>query len=474
MKVRFYVAFTVVMLLVTLGAGGSRLSPASAASIPDANIPVDFWSKDYVSVNPLGGSHVSVAVDENDGNRAWVSYYSEVYGGLMVAHYVGAGLGNCGDPDNAWLCEEVDKVAGESKGLYSSIAVFPDNNPAPDINAMKVGVSYYDETNKSLKFAEYSCTSATNCAWSVQTVESSTDVNDDVGRYASLDFGLTGTPHISYYMVDILTAPQKTEMVKHALFVGGGSGNCGDNLDWACHVVDSSPNSLGMHTSIDIDWLNEVYISYYDGFNGALKYATMVGTGGNCGSMGDWRCETIDLGASADVGKFSAMHSCVDEEDYLRIAYYDQTAGTLKYAYNIFSGGNCGESGNWQCDVIDEVGVDLPQMDIAIEVAPDNKPMVAYTEQTEDLLSYRLRVAQRAPEYSYSNCGGELWTRWWCQTLDDGTNSIERGLFLDFDLKANGLAVIAYTELDKTNELPMYNVKITFEHALTQLPLVTK
>jgi hypothetical protein len=475
MKARFTLVFTVVIVLLTLSASGSGFSPAIAANgpdtpVPEAGSPAEVWFNDYVSTSPLGGSYVSAAVDGKDANRSWVAYYSDVYGGLMVAHYVGAGLGNC-NPNNAWLCEEVDKWPGESRGLYTSIAVFSDNNPDPAVNTMKVGVSYYNATLKTLKYAEYACATGT-CAWTVQTVDSSPDASDDVGKYTSLDFDSMGTPNISYYVLDTISLTEKLEMVKHASFVGGGNGNCGDGNDWLCHVVDSSTGSLGMYTSLDVDWLDEVYISYYDGVNGALKYARLVGSGGNCGTDNAWRCRTVDVGLDADVGKFSAMHSCQNADDYLRIAYYDQTAGTLKYAYNIFTGGNCGEAGEWQCDVIDDVGANLPQVGIGIEVAPGNKPMVAYTEQTEDLSSFRLKIAQRAPEWSYSNCGGELWTRWWCQTLDDGSSGMQHGAYLGFALKPSGLAVVAYTELDTSYNV--YNVKIAFEQALTSLPLVVK
>src|SRR6185295_18325011 len=70
---------------------------------------------------------------------------------------------------------------GDDVGLWTSIAIGPDSNPA---------VAYYDRTNKALKFAQFD-----GKAWSSHTVESKSHA--DIGRYAKLIF-VNGTFSIAY------------------------------------------------------------------------------------------------------------------------------------------------------------------------------------------------------------------------------------------------------------------------------------
>jgi len=78
-----------------------------------------------------------------------------------------------------WNIETVDS-AGDV-GEYTSIAI--DNNGYSHI-------SYYDSTNRHLKYARW-----TGTAWSIKTVDSSIGI---VGRYTSIALDSNGYPHISY------------------------------------------------------------------------------------------------------------------------------------------------------------------------------------------------------------------------------------------------------------------------------------
>ena len=168
MKARFCIGFSAMILLLMLGAGSVRTAQVNAADLQSA--PREAWLSEYISTDPDAGSHVSIAFDEEHGNHPWIAYYDETNESLMVSHFTGGGNGNSAANDD-WLCDEVDTGG---VGQYNSIDVFPDTNPDPFQSTWKVGVSYFDATNRSLKFAQYTCPSFI-CAWSIETVQAPFD-----------------------------------------------------------------------------------------------------------------------------------------------------------------------------------------------------------------------------------------------------------------------------------------------------------
>ncbi len=101
---------------------------------------------------------------------------------------------------------------------------------------------------------------------------------------------------------------------------------------WVITLVDKSAN----YSSIAVDSLNAVHISYYDSINKILKYATNAG--------GNWITETVDAGG--DVGWYSSI--AVDSNNKAHIAYYDSINDDLKYATN--------SSGSWITSILDSAG----------------------------------------------------------------------------------------------------------------------
>lgn len=167
----------------TTGTGGGGTTGSTTSNTDTNTECVD----PCFSLKPgLIGAYSSVAAS---GSDIWVAGYSEAdwdngfpYGDLVVGKWDGAKV--------AWA--QVDGVPveplpdstqydvkgfrggqtepGDDVGLWTSIAVGADGNPA---------VAYYDRTHKALKFAMFD-----GSAWSSHTVE--TKASSDIGRYAKL------------------------------------------------------------------------------------------------------------------------------------------------------------------------------------------------------------------------------------------------------------------------------------------------
>ena len=472
--------FGVVVCLLGVGLflclAGAQISQSKAAGLTDvasaaSAYPAEHWKNALLYSPYSAGSHVAIAFDPDHYQDAWVSFYNETDGDLWAAHYIGAVAGNCG-PNNSWWCEVVDRVASESKGLYSSIDGHPDTNPDPGLTTWKVGISYYDATHKSLKYAQHRCPVIGDCFWSKYTVHSPVNAGDNFGQYSSLEFDSTGIAHIAYYSILDTGSGNFMYSLTHAHFAGGSTGNCGDDDDWQCEYIDwdASPDP-GLYPSLDIDWDDRIYIAYYNGINQRLMLVTDFGGTDNCGQDTYWFCEAIDDPAGANVGLFPSMAAPHDTEDIERIAYYDTTNGSLKIAYPLGgSGGNCGQSDSWQCSVIDSMGAGRTWASISMAVDSLHHAMIAYSRFAgEPIASLSLRVAELAEGQPYANCGGGSW---WCGTLDSGSSFADQGKYLALGIKPGGLAMIAYSSW--VNNDNAYNLRFAYQEAWIFLPLIRK
>ena len=102
------------------------------------------------------------------------------------------------------------------------------------------------------------------------------------------------------------------------------------NAPWFNVEVDT-PGDTGQTVSTAIDQAyGDVYVSYYDVTNAHLRVARYEGTGGNCGESSDWQCSTID--GTSDVGQYSSL--AVSWGD-VSIAYQDPASGDLRYTVGL-------------------------------------------------------------------------------------------------------------------------------------------
>jgi len=470
---RMLIALAVVILLVAIG--GAQASQLKQADLTDSSgissvLPLNRWKTDYIYTNGDVGSNVSMAFDPDHKQNAWVSYFNGTYGSLWVAHYVGVIGGNCG-PALTWFCEQVDQVHAETKGWFTSINVFPDIDPSPMFSTWKVGVSYYDASHKSLKYAVYRCPLIGGCSWTISTVDIPPAAGDNVGQYTSLKFDSSGTPHIAYYS-QVASGWFTVYSVKHASLEGGGAGNCGDGSNWQCDAVDSSILNIGLYPSIDFDWSGNVYIAYYDAYNQRLKYAYYGGIG-DCGTGNAWICIILDDPVGSDVGLFPSMHAPQNSTDSLQIAYYDTTNGRLKYATGPRQSGNCGPSNSFACFYIDNMGAGLLWASISLAVDTHNQPMIAYTDAEEDLAPLGLKVTGPSSVPPWNTCDGTL-PDWQCARVDNGDQYLDAGKYVALGIKDNGLAMIAYSESNTYDYPTTDDLKFAYQTVWSFLPLTLK
>jgi uncharacterized repeat protein (TIGR02543 family) len=123
-------------------------------------------------------------------------------------------------------------------GQYASIALDSMN---------KVHMSYYDATNRDLKYA----TNATG-SWTTTTI----DNGGDVGRDSSIALDSNNKIYIAYY--DATNGDLK--------YTTNATGS------WVAYTIDSA-GDVGRYASIAVDSNSNVHIAYYDATNKDLKYA---------------------------------------------------------------------------------------------------------------------------------------------------------------------------------------------------------
>ncbi len=138
------------------------------------------------------------------------------------------------------------------------------------------------------------------------------DSTGSVGRWTSIELDFTGKAYISYY-------DGTNFALKYATNASGS---------WVTETVDGTGIVVGQYTSIALDSFGKAYISYYDIQNRDLKYAT--------NASGSWVTTTVDGSiGSVDVGEYTSI--ALDSTGKAYISYYDGINFDLKYATNATS-----------------------------------------------------------------------------------------------------------------------------------------
>ena len=289
------------------------------------------WETSVVDDEGTCGEYSSIAVDES--------------GAVHIAHYdsddTGA-LRYATDATGDWVTETVQDGAG----LYASIAVddagsvtiahvdvdeaefrvstnatsdwvteavdtadtdwsvFSDTSLVVDGDGKAHAVYHLSDDGDT---AENDVLYATNAsgAWVTETVDSAE--NTEI-TYGSLALGDDGAAHVAYYYHGY---GQYYSALMYATNAGGSFAS--EPVEWS--EFNGTYNSIGTDGG-------RPYISYFDLYNGAVKFAT-PGTD-------EWAVTVVDSGT---VGQGTAL--VVEDSGHMHVSYYDQGNGDLKYAAGV-------------------------------------------------------------------------------------------------------------------------------------------
>lgn len=372
------------------------------------------WTIEIVdNSNGVGkvGEAPSLALDSNDNPR--ISYRALLW--IKYASYNGSG----------WDIEEVYYV--NTFGYQSSLAL--DSNDDPHI-------SYYESYADDLRYSYYDST-ATEPAWHNWLV----DETGDVGQYSSLALNSTGQPRISYY--DATNKDLKYASWNGSAWVSSAMITAGDVGEYSSLVLNddyytisyydrtndqlvvTSYNGIystypydedgGHYTSITLDTAGKPAVSYFVHATGELKMAnftpdlttTTVAVEGDpeirnrslainpAGRPGvayengsgnsdieyalyngsSWDVQTVDADFDDD---YVHPSLAFDSTGKPVIAYYDLTNDDLKIA--LWSGAS------WATEIVDNTGIvgGFP----AVAVDSSNNPHISYYDYTNTSLKY--------------------------------------------------------------------------------------
>jgi hypothetical protein len=327
----------------------------------------------------------------------------------------------------------------------------------------EIGIAYYDATNGKLKFAHAKICPI--CTWSIESIdEPILFPTDKMGQYASLKYHTNGTPYIAYYFENT----GNVDALKVASYVGSG-GNCGYGSvvnKWQCDTIQTG-EGVGQFASLAMDGSDRPRIAYYHGSNDSLMYAYHNGV--------SWTIREI---LPTNSGQYASLYVDVDNGNLPHIAHYDSSNGKLGYAVYKGSGGNCGFNSSstqfeWQCYEIESVGTSTHPKGVSLAVDSAGYPLIAYQSADGSLKVARPVPALGLPGGS-GNCGPENpFSTWYCEIVDPDNPFIpyRNGDYVSVAVHPSGLATIAYYGFIKLND---GNLNVSTQRIQVFLPLVLK
>lgn len=250
-------------------------------------------------------------------NTPHVAYNRNVSGpeDFGYANRIGAG-GNC---SLTWSCSVVQNYAG---------------NISMDVSLLgAIGIAY----NGFGGFLGYAhpVNSGGNCGggkWQCDSLDNGSAYGTSLYMPRCLFVPCSTPTQIAYY-------DYVGQQIKHAVYVGGGQGNCPNNTNWRCSVIDSvgqtaNYSSLGISLVMVGSQPVIVYQDLNDQVNSIVKIAWPQADGGNCGPNNSYYCTVVDNGVRG--GGFVSVGKALDAvviDGRIHIAYYDANYGDLLLAY---------------------------------------------------------------------------------------------------------------------------------------------
>jgi hypothetical protein len=241
--------------------------------------------------------------------------------------------------DPGWHVEVVDDGKGDNVGRYSALAID---------NAGNLHVGYYDEEQKSLRYAFR----GPGKRWDIMTVDK------PAGTYVSIAVDALNHPHFAY------NSPFETGL--HYAYW--------DGKDWHKLLIDKEATDHFL--SMQLDSKGNPYISYYREVYPDRSYALYLKYAYSDGKT--WYVETLDH--HMQTGKFNSL--ALDAKGNPQIAYSQVEAGDLRTAR--------WDGTHWQFGTADarRTHNDYVGIGNSIAVDSDGNPCIAYFDATARTVKY--------------------------------------------------------------------------------------
>ncbi len=285
-------------------------------------------------------------------NGPAIACFDETQDDLLFVH---SGTAN-GLPLAAWTVERID--TGGNVGQYCSLAMVG-GNPA---------ISYYDQTNRALKFARSTTTIGADAAtWRIKTVD---DGLDEVGAFTSLAV-IDGRPAISYYNstdTDLMYAISANATGTEAPAI------------WLKVKVDQNAGVVGLGTSLAL--VNgKPQIAYYEFFPYRLHYAISRTVNGD--NHADW-----DYYTATAIEPVGGNFDLLEVAGKPLVSFYDWDGGSLRLLRS--SEAEPASAGSWNSSVTVAGGGGFPEDrgDYSSLALIDGRPSLAYHDYEHSALRF--------------------------------------------------------------------------------------
>jgi len=229
------------------------------------------------------------------------------------------------------------------------------------------------------------------------------DAAGHVGQHLSLAIQpTTGWPHIAYYDL----SQQDLKLA----FPVAANGDCGPGTTWSCNSLDFVNNDdFGRWPSIAFNEAGQWGIAYLANFQASTAYR---GIPASSASELFW----------TNIEESGGLNSLVfSEEGVAEVAFGTIISESLKLRYATYVGtsGNCG-AGKWKCLTVDELTADnfATGLSIAALDAIAPKTLIAYRGDGGGL-----EIAAHPALIGTANCGVvALIPTWWCFVIDSNVS----------------------------------------------------
>ena len=350
-------ALAIIFSLMTLA-----IHPAAAQAPSSPEAGQAFWNLQTIDDPPLftdmtdrsarfdasGNPHIAFGEKHlyytrwNPNTKTW--FLTTIDFSPKVGRYASLGLNSLGNPFIAYY----DEANGALKFAYSLDGGYNWNPPQTIATFGPAPTATFDPANPTIEQALKSILperTSHNYDEYLQQANSPDAIQETgVGGYTSTAVDSQNMVHISYY-----------DWTDKALMYTRW-----DGVSWTTPVmVDGNPAikeyDVGKYSSIAVDKNGQVHISYFDDRYENLRYAT--------GSGNSWDTKVIDEGGYPNFAYGGFTSIVLDSEGNPYISYQDWVNYNLLIASPSIGGSCsapgcrvCGESGNWQCRIVDSNG----------------------------------------------------------------------------------------------------------------------